>query len=681
MIPILYPATETQFRSNGLGALKDVMSCEVHEVLNGEYELTMEYPVTGQHFEDIEELCLILAKPSASEDPQPFEIYKVGSEIGGIVTIYAQHISYRLSMIPVKPFTASSPTEAILKLNQYAVYTVPFTITADTQKTGELKIENPMSARAVIGEIIKKYDLEVKWSMFSVHMSDRRGADNGVTISYGKNLTELQHESDLSETITGVLPYWSGMSNSGTSSQTIKLVGDVVLDETHDPLYPYHRVVPYDFSNWFGEGVVPSLSDLQTAGQQYLANYHTGLPKEQMDASFIPLWLTEEFKQKASVERVSIGDTIRIVASKINVDARARIVEATWNVLKERYDDLVTGKARNGLSEQFNAVTEKVEETTNAIKTDLQTAIDKATDMITGNNGGYIKFMYDADGKPYEMLVMDNEDMEQAENVWRFNQSGFGHSSTGYNGPYTTAITQDGKIVADFITAGTLNANVIKAGILSDGLGINYWNMQTGEFSLSQQNVYNSLTGGRTSGIYLQNGELKINADYIQAGQLNANRLWLEDWMRITFFDPEDQTTYWVGQWGAQYLPWDAIKYPFGHSGSDGVGLVGIFSSWAQEDQYPYAGVAIDYMNHDVHIYTGGEILLSSSNGTYINGELDLRAVSEIIAPGASVTENGSAVGTSFRQGLCIGGISDGLTGWYNGFYFDHGICRRVSSS
>ena len=470
MIPILYPATETQFRSNGLGALKDVMSCEVHEVLNGEYELTMEYPVTGQHFEDIKELCLILAKPSASEDPQPFEIYKVGSEIGGIVTIYAQHISYRLSMIPVKPFTASDPTTAILKLNQYAVYTVPFTITADTTRTGELKIENPMSARAVIGEIIKKYDLEVKWSMFSVHMSDRRGADNGVTISYGKNLTELQHESDLSETITGVLPYWSGMSNSGTSSQTIKLVGDVVLDETHDPLYPYHRVVPYDFSNWFGEGVVPTLSDLQTAGQQYLANYHTGLPKEQMDASFIPLWLTEEFKQKASVERVSIGDTIRIVASKINIDARARIVEATWNVLKERYDDLITGKARNGLSEQFNAVAEKVEETTNAIKTDLQTAIDKATDMITGNNGGYIKFRYDANGKPYEMLVMDNEDIEQAENVWRFNQSGLGHSSNGYDGPYSLAMLMDGSINASMITTGSINANLITTGTLDANL-------------------------------------------------------------------------------------------------------------------------------------------------------------------------------------------------------------------
>ena len=470
MIPILYPATETQFRSNGLGALKDVMSCEVHEVLNGEYELTMEYPVTGQHFEDIKELCLILAKPSASEDPQPFEIYKVGSEIGGIVTIYAQHISYRLSMIPVKPFTASDPTTAILKLNQYAVYTVPFTITADTTRTGELKIENPMSARAVIGEIIKKYDLEVKWSMFSVHMSDRRGADNGVTISYGKNLTELQHESDLSETITGVLPYWSGMSNSGTSSQTIKLVGDVVLDETHDPLYPYHRVVPYDFSNWFGEGVVPTLADLQQAGAQYLANYHTGLPKEQMDASFIPLWLTEEFKQKASVERVSIGDTIRIVASKINIDARARIVEATWNVLKERYDDLVTGKARNGLSEQFSKVTEQVEEQTESIKTDLQRAIDKATDMITGNNGGYIKFMYDANGKPYEMLVMDNEDIEQAENIWRFNQSGLGHSSNGYDGPYSLAMLMDGSINASMITTGSINANLITTGTLNANL-------------------------------------------------------------------------------------------------------------------------------------------------------------------------------------------------------------------
>ena len=467
MIPILYPANETQFRTNGLGALKDVTSCEVHEVLNGEYELTMEYPVTGQHFDDIKKTRLVLAKPSPQEDPQPFEIYKIDKALNGNVTIYAQHISYRLSLIPVAPFTASSPLEAVQKITQKAFLAVPFTITVDTTRTGEFSLEQPKSVRAVIGDLLTKYGLEVRWSGFNVYLTTVRGADNGVKISYGKNLTELSHESDIQETATGIVPYWTGMGGTGTGTDT--LVGDLYIDQDKDQRYPYSRVITYDFSNWFPEGHVPTKSELNQAAVQYMANYQNGLPDETTNLSFIPLWLTEEFKDRASVEMVSLGDTIRVTSENIGADITARIVEVTWDVLKERYEDLITGKARSGLSEQFTKVEEKIENDT-ALKTAMQIAIDKATDMITGNNGGYIKFQYDADGKPYEMLVMDTDDIATAQNVWRFNQAGLGHSSNGYNGPYSLAMLMDGSINASMITTGDLNANLITTGALNADL-------------------------------------------------------------------------------------------------------------------------------------------------------------------------------------------------------------------
>ena len=56
---------------------------------------------------------------------------------------------------------------------------------------------------------------------------------------------------------------------------------------------------------------------------------------------------------------------------------------------------------------------------------------------------------------------MDTNDVTTATKVWRWNSGGLGYSSTGYEGTYTTAITQDGAIVADFITTGTLNASLI----------------------------------------------------------------------------------------------------------------------------------------------------------------------------------------------------------------------------
>ena len=115
----------------------------------------------------------------------------------------------------------------------------------------------------------------------------------------------------------------------------------------------------------------------------------------------------------------------------------------------------------------------------------LTSAIASATKLITGNSGGYVVLHTSGEtGKPYELLIMDNEDINEAVNVWRWNVGGLGFSSHGYNGLYETAITNDGSIVADFITSGSLVANIIKAGILSSLDGSSYWNIETGEVVL-----------------------------------------------------------------------------------------------------------------------------------------------------------------------------------------------------
>lgn len=471
MIPILYPANETDFTSNGLGGLNDAITCTVHEVLNGEYELEMEYPVTGIHFSDIKKTRLILAKPSPTEELQPFEIYKIDKELSGIVTVYARHWSYRLSLIPVKPFYAASPVEALLQIEGQSCFTIPFQMVATTARYGDMRVNIPMSARGMLGEVINRYDLEVKWSRDRIDLVNMRGADHGVRINFGKNLTEFIQESDITDVVTGILPYWTGMDMSGTGSggvepEPIILIGSVYVDPVKDANYPYSRVVPYDFQSWFQEGHVPTINELNQAAVDYMANYQSGLPDETTNVAFIPLWLTEEFRDFATVERVSLGDTIRVTSENIDADITARVVEVTWNVLKDRYDDLVIGKASRGLDEQFTKVNEKIEEETAELKTNLQIAVDKATQMITGNSGGYIKFLYDANGKPYEMVVMDNEDISQAVNVWRFNQAGLGHSSNGYNGPYTLAMLMNGSINADMITAGAINASLITTGLL-----------------------------------------------------------------------------------------------------------------------------------------------------------------------------------------------------------------------
>lgn len=104
------------------------------------------------------------------------------------------------------------------------------------------------------------------------------------------------------------------------------------------------------------------------------------------------------------------------------------------------------------------------------VKASINPAIQKATELITGNRGGYVVFhrSVDSDGNqaeyPDEILIMDTPQISSAKNVWRWNKSGLGHSSTGINGPYTLAILADGSINADFITTGKMSANNIEGG-------------------------------------------------------------------------------------------------------------------------------------------------------------------------------------------------------------------------
>jgi hypothetical protein len=141
------------------------------------------------------------------------------------------------------------------------------------------------------------------------------------------------------------------------------------------------------------------------------------------------------------------------------VDATSKVIETDYDVLKERYNSITLGDAKSRLGETIqqkvnDTVTKKTEETVSF----LEEAIDHATELITGGDGGYVVISRDADGKPYELLIMDNPDKTQAINVIRMNQNGIGFSTNGYNGPFTTAWTIDGGFVADFIKSGTIDA-------------------------------------------------------------------------------------------------------------------------------------------------------------------------------------------------------------------------------
>jgi len=130
------------------------------------------------------------------------------------------------------------------------------------------------------------------------------------------------------------------------------------------------------------------------------------------------------------------------------------------------------------IQSQVTQIANQISNPNSAFQQQQAAAINNATNWITGTNGGYVVFQKNDQGQPYEILVMNQPTIDTATKVWRWNNGGLGYSSNGYNGPYTTAITQDGAIVADFITAGTLNCALLKViNLVAQGVQL------TGEFT------------------------------------------------------------------------------------------------------------------------------------------------------------------------------------------------------
>lgn len=465
MIPILYQTiTEGTVPSDyGLGALSDCISCTITEERNGAYELTMIYSADGIHAEDIEPNRFIKAKPNYTDGPQLFRIYKVGKTINGQFTVSAQHISYDLSGKLILDGSAGSCVAACALLDNKAGN---FTISTDKSTVATFSVSEPSSVRSWFGgkqgSLLDVYGGEWKYDNYTAELLNARGIDRGVTIRYGKNLTQLSQELDMSNLVTGIVPYFID-TNGNKTVGTLVSTG-LVLD------------VPREVAIDFSQDVDPESS---TPIATQLANLATKYKNNNKLTSLMDS-ITLDFVQLESLtERVDLCDTVHIYFEALGISASAKCISTTWDVLADRYTSTTFGDSKTNIADTIAKATGTLEKTPTT--TEMQKAVTRATELITGNLGGYVINGYDSngDGYPDENLIMDTTDINTAVKVIRSNLGGIGLSTTGYAGPFKTAITAEG-IVADAITTGTLNADLIKAGTISDTGGNSTIDMTTG---------------------------------------------------------------------------------------------------------------------------------------------------------------------------------------------------------
>lgn len=457
MKPILYDADRTSFPAgvdNGLGVLADAMSCKVTQELNGQYELELHYPVEGIHYEEIALRAILRATVGPDGKLQPFRVYRIVPSMNGTAAIYARHIAYDLGGYVVSPFTAADAPSAVAGIKSHALPAgMPFTLGTDKTTVATLSVMVPTSAWGLLGgqrgSLLDVYGGEYEFDEWMVRLLTRRGADRGVSVRYGKNLTDLTQDANCANCYTGVVPYWRGNDVTVTAAP-VYAEGD----------YGYVRLMPLDLSSSFEQR--PTQAQLQAAATSCIKQNRLGVPAVSWDVKLTLLAQSSGYEDVAFLEQIYLGDTVGVYFHRLGVDAKARVNRIVWDCLLERYDSVALGSVKANIASTIAGQQREIDAKPSVSLVE-QVSSGLAAALL-GANGGSVRLLdANGDGEPDELYIADNSDPIKAKEVWRFNYKGWAASEKGYNGPFKMGATFTGGIQAWMVTAANLVAGTISS--------------------------------------------------------------------------------------------------------------------------------------------------------------------------------------------------------------------------
>lgn len=347
MKPILYKADETDFNHNGLGILAETISCEVTEERNGEFELYMEYPVSGLHYAEIQDLCLIKAKPNSVDDPHVFTIYERNLDtVSQMVSINATSISNLLggNLVATLSLTDVTPQTALDALKSDLVEPTDFMFYSDINTTNDIAwtMRNPLNCIAgEEGSLLDVFGGEVKRGNSFIWLYARRGRDNVTTIRHGKNLSGLEVEYSTKGLVTKILPYFT-LTPEGSDIEEM-ISGDLVVSQ-YAANYPASNILAVDYSR---DDRVTDLASLNSvAGNYFTENTGIDRPSLTMDVELDDLSDSSEYTQFKDLENIELCDTVTVYAKRFDVNIVAKVTKIVYDVLREKNQTLNVGSIR-----------------------------------------------------------------------------------------------------------------------------------------------------------------------------------------------------------------------------------------------------------------------------------------------------------------------------------------------
>ena len=354
MIPILYESDEIVFASNGVGRLRDCISCEVTEERNGVFELDFSYPIDGANFDKIQCGRVVAVRHDDSNDVQPFDIVSYSKPIDGIVSFHCVHISYRMRGLVASGKNINSLADAFTLLGT-STPSNPFTYESDFSSVGYMAAADgtPRSVRSLLGgtegSILDTYGGEYEFDKFRVILHQQRGQDRDFTIRYGVNLLDYKEDTDFSETYNSAIPYWTGSDGV----KDIIVIGNKATSTA--PTYSGREIcAALNLTDKFE--TKPTKTQLQNMALSMLNSRQTTLPKQNITVDFVRLQDLGEYESLKSLLQCNLCDTIEVIFPRYDMRGRFKIVKTVFDVLRGKYEKLELGALSTTLAEALGIV-------------------------------------------------------------------------------------------------------------------------------------------------------------------------------------------------------------------------------------------------------------------------------------------------------------------------------------
>lgn len=279
-------------------------------------------------------------------------------------------------------------------------------------------------------------------------------------IQFGRNLLDYSEDTTADDLYTKIIPLGARLDDSPVEGLEA-YVDITTVNDGKDYLYIPEAVERYGWVpvvvHW-DDVTLPE--NLKTKGEAWLRD-------NQYETMTLELNAVDLSVLSSKFDTFELGDSVHALAAPYGMDRYFPVQKLDIYLQEPDRNILVLGNViRKSYTEQGSESEKNVNQNLDELKITssfLQSAVDNATQMLTGSKGGYKVTEYDEDGLWLRDLYMNAPSKEAATSLMQINMNGIGFSRDGFNGPYKNAWTIDGVLLGEFIKAGSVQTEALSA--------------------------------------------------------------------------------------------------------------------------------------------------------------------------------------------------------------------------